>query len=154
MLFDLGLGAHDDTAATRRIGGTNTGIAHDNTAGREIGAFDAIHDLRHTGFGVVNEQANTVHDLTQVVRRNIGCHTDRNTHRAIHEQVGETRRQNLRLLGGIVKVRHEVYRFFFDICEHIQRHLAHARLGITVGSGGVAVDGTEVTVTVNERIPQ
>ena len=38
--------------------------------------------------------------------------------------------------------------------RHIQGDLAQSRLGITVGSRGVAIDGTEVAVTVKERVAQ
>ncbi len=93
-------------------------------------------------------------DLTEVVGRDVGRHTNRNTRRAVDEQVGNTGRQNNRLLALLVEVGHEVNSFLLDIGEHDVCNLCHTRLGVTVSRRGVAVDGTEVTVTIDERITE
>ena len=42
--------------------------------------------------------------------------------------------------------------FDVDILEHLNGELAHSCLGVSVGSRWVAVDGTEVTVAVDQHI--
>lgn len=62
--------------------------------------------------------ADTVNNLTEVVRRDIGRHTDRDAVRAVDEQAGEAGGQHDRLLTLLVEVRHEVDRIFLDIGQH------------------------------------
>ena len=45
---------------------------------------------------------------------------------------------------------HHVHGFFFDIGEHFVGNALHTALGVTAGGGGVAVHGTEVTLTFDE----
>ena len=154
LLLDLGAGADGDTAAAGGIGGTDARTAHYHTAGGEIGALDVLHQVDKLRLGVVDEHTDAVDDLAQVVGRDIGGHTDRDTAGAVHQQVGESAGQHHGLFGGVIEVGGVVHRILFDVRQHIQAHLAHTSLGITIGGGGVAVDGTEVTVTVDQRIAQ
>ena len=103
---------------------------------------------------MVNDIADAVNDLGQIVRRHIGRHSDRDAGRAIDQHSWESAGQHLRLLAVIVEVRHKIDGILLDIRHHIRRHLAHARLGITVCRRGVAVDGAEVAVAVDHRITQ
>ena len=84
--------------------------------------------------------------------RNIGRHTDSNAGRAVHQQIGEAAGQNSGFFFALVKVGIPVDGILVDITEHFIGKLGKARLGITVGSSGVAVDITEVTLTVHQHI--
>ena len=154
VFLNFGAAAHNNSASAGRIGGADAGAAHDDAAGREVRPFDVLHDVGKLGVGVVDEQADGVHHLAQVVRRDVGRHADGNTHGAVHDEVRETGREHDRLLQTVVIVAGEIDGLAVDVREHVERHLAHARLGIAVGSGGMAVDGAEVAVTVNERIAE
>ena len=154
VFLNFGAAAHHDPAPAGRIGGADAGAPHDNAAGREVGTLDVLHDVGKLRVGVVDEQADRIHHLTQIVRRNVGRHADGNAHRAVHDEVREAGRKHDRLLQTVVIVAGEIDGLAVDVREHIERHFAHAGLGIAVGSGGMAVDGTEVTVTVNERIAE
>ena len=103
---------------------------------------------------MIDDVAHAVDDLTEVVGRDVGRHTDRDTRRTIDEQVGNTGRQNDRLLALLVEVGHEVNGFLLDVGEHDVCDLCHTRLGVTVSRRGVAVDGTKVTVTIDKRITE
>ena len=103
---------------------------------------------------MVDDIAGAVDDLREVVRRDVGCHADRDAGRAVHQQVGEAGRQYDRLLALLIEVRLEIDRVFLDIRQHVVRQLGHAGLGITVCCRRVAVHGTEVAVTVDQRIVQ
>ena len=86
------------------------------------------------------------------MRRNIGRHTDSDTGSAVDQKLGEFSWQNGGLFERFVVVWNEVDGFFVDILEHELRNFGHADFGVTHGSGGVAVDGAEVSVPVSELV--
>ena len=154
QIYNLGLCADLDLAAAGRIGGADAAAAHDNAAGREVRALDELADLVHLRLGMVDDIAGAVDDLREVMRRDVGRHADRDAGRAVYQQVGEAGRQYDRLLALLIEVRLEIDRVFLDIRQHVVRQTRHARLGVTVSCRGVAVHGTEVAVTVDQRIVQ
>ena len=151
---NFGLCANLDLAAAGCISRTDAAAAHDNAAGREVRALDELADLVHLRLGMVDDIAGAVDDLREVVRRDVGRHADRDAGRAVHQQVGEAGRQYDRLLALLIEVRLEIDRVFLDIRQHVVRQLGHAGFGITVSCRRVAVHGTEVAVTVDQRIVQ
>ena len=88
------------------------------------------------------------------MRRDVGRHADRDAGRAVYQQVGEAGRQYDRLLALLIEVWLEIDRVFLDIRQHVVRQLGHAGLGVTIGCRRIAVHGTEVAVTVDQRIVQ
>ena len=154
QIYNLGLCADLDLAAAGRIGGADAAAAHDNAAGREVRALDELADFVHLRLGMVDDIAGAVDDLREVMRRDVGRHADRDAGRAVYQQVGEAGRQYDRLLALLIEVRLEIDRVFLDIRQHVVRQTRHARLGVTVSCRGVAVHGTEVAVTVDQRIVQ
>ena len=113
-----------------------------------------LHQTGQVDVGVLHQGDHAADDLAQVVRRDVGCHADRDALTAVDQQVREAAGQNMRLLFGLVKVGVPVDGVLFNIGQHLAGHLGHAGLGITVGSRGVAVHRAEVTLTVNQRIAQ
>ena len=152
VLFKFGAGANRQTALTGRICGADACAAHDDALGREIGAVDMFHEVDELGLGIVNDTNAGVDDLAQVVRWDIGRHTDRDTRRAVDQQVRETGGQHTGLEAALIEVGIPVYGFLIDVAQHLGRHLVQACLGVTVSSRRVAIDRTEVAVTVNQRI--
>ena len=151
-LNDLGLSADNDLAAAGRIRGADARPTHDQTACREIGSRHTLHQIGDLGVGIVDQQTHCVDGLAEVVGRDVGRHTDRDTVTAVDQQIRETRGQNRGLLEYVVEGRHEIDGILVDIRKHLRRDLAHAGLGVSVRRGGVAVDGTEVAVTVDQHI--
>ena len=76
----LGLTAQGDLAAAGGIGRPDAAAAHDDAAGGKIRPLNVLHQFIQLGFGVVDEVAYRVADLPQVVGRDIGGHTHRDTH--------------------------------------------------------------------------
>ena len=131
-----------------------------------------LHQTGQVDVGVLHQGDHAADDFAQVVRRDVGRHADRDTGRAVHQQVGEAGGQYDRLLTLLIEVRLEIDRVFLDVRQHIVCQLGHAGLGITVccqhlhgdlaqsclcishGRCAVAVHGTEVAVTVDQRIVQ
>ena len=144
--------AHAQLAAAGMIGGTDAADAHNLRAGREVRAGDMLHQFVNRNFRVIDQSNDAVNDLTQVMRRNVGSHADRNTVGAVYQKMRKPGRQYHRLFSALVKVWHKVYGIFFNIGQHMHGQLGHLCLGITVGSRAVTVNRTKVTVTVHSRI--
>ena len=101
--------------------------------------------------GIVDQRDAGVDNLAQIVRRNIGRHADRNAAGAVDQEVGEFRRQNRRLLFGVVVVRLEIDGVLVDVAENFQRGSGQARFGISIGRRRIAVDRTEIALAVDQR---
>ncbi len=71
-----------------------------------------------------------VDDLAEMVRRDVRGHADRDTRRAVDEQVREPRGKNGRLPPRLVVVRLEVDRVGLDVAEHLRRHPCQPALGV------------------------
>ena len=85
------------------------------------------------------------------MRGNGRCHTDRDTVRAVYEQIGESRRQHDGLFARVVEVGIEINRLFVDVADHFKRDFGKTCFGITICRRRIAVDRTEVAVSVDKR---
>ena len=88
LLLNRGHTAHANRATAGGVGLLDALIA-DNLGGSwEIRALDALHDRIQRGlfirFRVVQAPVDGIRDLTQVVRRDVGGHTDGNTAGTVH----------------------------------------------------------------------
>ena len=87
-----------------------------------------------------------------VVRRNRGRHADRDALRAVGEQVRERGGQDDRLLLVALIILAEIDRVLVDALEQQARDLGHARFGVAIGGGVIAVDVAEIALPVDQRI--
>ncbi len=87
----------------------------DNSGGREIRPRNVLHQLFNADVFIFNVSQAAVNHFTQVMRRNVGCHTHGDTGRAVHQQVRNFGRQNFRDLLGAVVVRYEIDGLFFQV---------------------------------------
>ena len=75
--------------------------------------------------------------------RDVGSHAHRDAPGPVHQEVGDTRRQDDRLLLVPVVVRDEVDRFLVDLAQHLHGQLRQPRLGVvadeTIGDEGVVI---------------
>ena len=135
------------------------GLLHWRTAvnGRtswEIRATHVPHQIVDRNIVVINNFNRCINQFAQVMRRNIGRHTDRDTNLAVEQQVWQFRWQHNRLALRTVKVITKINRFFFDIYQHIVGWFSHAGLGVTHRRWLVAVHRTKVTLALNKRIAE
>ncbi len=93
-----------------------------------------------------------VAELRRIVRRDRGCHPNRNALRAVGEQIGERARQHHRLVLGAVVVRLEVDGILVDAVDQQMRDVGQPRFGVTHGGGVVAVHVAEVPLPVDQRV--
>ena len=138
-------------AAARRVGRARAGTAEDQRAGRKIRAGNDLDQLLGGDVGIVDERQAAVDDLAEIVRRHVGGHADRDAAGAVDEQVREARRQNRRLVLGLVVVGREVDRVLVDVVEQRHRRLGEPGLGVAHGRRRIAVDGAEIALPVDEH---
>ena len=94
-------------------------------------------------------------DLHQVVRGHVGGHADGDAGRAVHEQVRERRREDLRLGLPVVVVGAQVDHALVDAVGDSHGRRREPALGVSVGSRWVVVaEAAEVAVAVHQGEPQ
>ena len=153
-LLNGGAAAQGDLAAAGGVGGADAAASHDDAGSGEVRSLDVLHQAGQVDIRVIDIGDAAVNNFAQVVGRDVGGHTDRDALTAVDQQVGEAAGQHAGLLFGLVKVGVPVDGVLLDIGQHLHRHAAHAGLGVTVSSRGVAVHRTKVTLTIHQRIAQ
>ena len=91
-VLDRSLRAHHEAAAPSLVGVDNAAFAVDESAGGEVRSLHELHHFRQPGLGIVHQRDGGVDDLSEVVRRDVGRHTDGDTVGAVYDQVRITRR--------------------------------------------------------------
>jgi KaiC/GvpD/RAD55 family RecA-like ATPase len=153
-VLEMHLGAHHHAATTGAIAFLDAGRAVDDAGGGEIGRghdFDQVFDADHR---IAQHRQTGIDDFVQVVRRDVGRHADRDAGRTVDQQIRELGRQDQRLVLGTVVVGTEVDGFLVDVGKQLVRDLGHADFGVTHRRRVVAVDRTEVALTIDQRIAQ
>ena len=86
------------------------------------------------------------------MRRNIGCHTYRNTNSTIDDQIRKTCRHNFRFCFLTIIVRSKIYSIFINVTQQFHGNLAHSRLGISHSCSTITIHRTKVTMTLYKHI--
>ncbi len=141
----------DDPAAGAVGFGDAAGAVNDPARGK-IGAGNVGHQLLAGHLRVVDEELQGIDHLGEVVRRYVGRHADGDAGRAVDQQVRDLRGQHLGLGQGLVVVGDEIDRLLVQVDQHFVGQALHADLGVPHGGGGVAVDGAEVALAVDQRV--
>ena len=84
--------------------------------------------------------------------RDVGRHADGDTAGAIDQQVRNLGGQNVRDLLFTVVVGYPVDGFLIQVSQQLMGQLGHPNFGVTHGCRVVAVNGTEVALTVDQRV--
>src|SRR5438874_2564362 len=153
-LLGVRLRAQRDAAAAGRVRLANAAGAVDIAGGREVRPRHHLGQPLDRRAVVVHQHHERVHDLAQVVRRNVGRHADGDAGRAIDEQVRNARRQDDGLLLVLVVVRDQVDRVPVDVGQQLVGDPRHAGFGVAHGRRRIAIDRAEVPLPVDERIAQ
>ena len=118
---------------------------------RKVGAGNEFHQVGDGRGRIVEQMERAVDDFTEIVRRDIGRHSDADTGAAVDEQVREFCRQHFRFAFAFVEVRDHVDGIFVKVREEFLRKTLHPAFGVTGSRGGVAVDGSEIALTFDQR---
>src|SRR5690606_15740887 len=134
LFLDYGTGAHNDSPAPGFLVVLDP-LATVNEATRgEVRALDELADLRMRKIRILQQRNESAYHLTQVVRRYVGGHADRDTRRAVDDQVGKCCRKNARLLQPVIEVGGVVNGVLLDVGKKLRGDSREARFGVTIGS--------------------
>ncbi len=152
-LLDIPFGAQPETAAAGLVGGLDRRLVLDqHAAGRKVGAGHMSQQVGGGGVRMLDQVDRGGADFAGVVRRNGRRHADRDTGRAVGEQVRKRARQNngfgfLPVVGGA-----KIHRVLVDAGQHRLRDLGQARLGVPHRGRIIAVDVAKVALALDQRI--
>ena len=152
--FDLRPGAHQNAPAAGFVRFDDARRAIDDAAGGKIRTGHQAQQFVEAEFRRVDQRDRRVDDFTQVVRRHVGRHADRDAGRTVDEQIRDARRQHRRLAFLLVVVELEIDGLLVDVGEQVGREALEAALGITHRRGVVAVNRAEVALSIDQRIAQ
>ena len=116
------------------------------------GPFTHFNSACDLACGLVDQVQRGVAEFGGVVRRDRGRHADRDALRAVGEQVREPAGQHHRLFRLAVVIGAELDAVLVDAVEQQPRDVGHARFGVAVGGGVIAVDIAEIALAVDQRI--
>ena len=103
---------------------------------REVRPLHVLGQAVHVDVAASSISATTASIVSrEVVRRDVRRHPDRDPGGAVHEQVGEARRQDGRLLARLVVVRDEVHRVRVDVAQQLGREPREPALGVAHRGG-------------------
>ena len=136
------------------IGIPDAAATIDDPAGWEVRAGHDAQQLIEPNLRVVDHGETGVDRLGEIVRWNVGRHTDRDSRRSVHQKIRETRREYCRLLLSFIVVRDEIDRLTIEIVEQFVGDPVQPDLGVPHGGRGITVNGTEVTLTINKGVAQ
>ena len=100
-------------------------------ARRQIRALHKLHQRAGRRLGLFEQVDTGVSHFAQVVRRNIGRHTDRDAGRAIEQQIRHASGQYRRLFHRTIEIRHPVGRAVTELLEQNLGVTREFRLGVT-----------------------
>ena len=153
-LLDEGLGADHDASAPGGIRGLDPLPTKDRSSGREVRAGDDLHQVLDRGIGIVNQQRDGVAKLVQIMRRNVRGHADGDAGTAVEQQVRQPRRQYPGLLARGIVVGNELDGVLVNIGEELVRDRGQTRFGVSHRRRTIAVDRTEVSLAIDERVAE
>ena len=121
---------------------------------RKVRPLYILHKVVYGTFGIIYSVNSSIHNLSEVMRRNISSHTDRYTNRTVYKKVRKARGKNSRLISCVIEVSYHRNNVLFYIRHHMVCHTAHSCFGITVRRSRVSVNVTEVSVSFYKSITQ
>ena len=151
-LLELRARADRQASAAGLVGGGDFLRAVDDAGGRKIRPRHVLHQAGQRKRRIVDQRQAGVDDLGQIVRRDVGGHADRDTRGAVDQQVRHARRQDRRLVLGLVVVGYEVDRFLVDVGQQLVREPRHAHFGVAHGRRRIAVHRAEVALAVDQQV--
>ena len=152
QLLNLDLGAHQDVTAPGGVGLPDTRRAAQDAARREVRSLHHRDDALKPRVGVLDQLDRGVHQLAEVVRRDVGRHSHRNAVGAVDQQVRRGSRQVLRLLSRIVVVGPKIDRVHVDVLKQRLGIRRESRLGVAHGRGRVAIDGSKIALPGHQQL--
>ena len=122
--FNIRYCTHTDLSFSCTISLLNTAPSENDRSGRKIRTLDdAHHFFKRSIFSFFHAIVDDPHDradhFPQIMRRNVGSHTDCDTGSTIYQKIWKTCRQYCRFFFCFIKVRDEINCIFIDIRKHL-----------------------------------
>ena len=150
-VLDGGARAHHETAAAGTVRLKDSGAAVNDTRGWKVGSLHEFQNFRQLRRGIIHQRDRGIDNLSQVVRRNLGSHTNGDAIGSIHQQVRITRRQHRGLRFGAVVVGIKIDRFFIEILQQRGRNARQTSFGISIRRRRVAIHRAKVSLPIHQR---
>ena len=128
--------------------------AQNHRAGGKIGCRHIDHQFIDGNVWVVDKRATGIHHLAQIVGWDIGGHAHGDAACAVDQQMRDARGHHHGFALGLVVIGLEVDGVLVDILQQRFARRRHAHFGIPHGSSAIAVDGSEVSLAVQQRQAQ
>ena len=122
-----------------------------DTAGREVRTGKIFHYFFQGAVRVVQTVDGRINRFLQIVRRHVCRITCRNTGRTVYQHDRKRNRKNGRFIFRIVKVRSHLDGILVEIVLHDLGYLGKTHFGISHRRSRVIIDGTVVSVHVDQR---
>ena len=150
-LFDGRNPTHDHGSPASHQGGAGARPAHDLSARREVGTWDHVEKVIQRNVRSIDQGQGGVGDFAKIVRGNIGGHAHSDAAGAIDQEIGDTRRQDDRLLLLAVIVVLEVDSIEVKVRQQGGRGPGHPAFGVPHLGRGIAVNRSEVALAVHKQ---
>ena len=126
-------------------------LVNDNSTCREIRSLDVAHQTLDTDRIILHICLDRIRHFSQVMRRDAGRHTYRDSFGTIHQDIRNFDWKNRRFFLRLIKVRHKVDNILVKIpkknflCQFLQ-----AGFRITHGCSTISLDGAEISMSVHQ----
>ena len=124
----------------------------DDAARRKIGTGNYFHNLVEFYPRVVDNRNRAVDNFAEIMRGNVRRKTHRYAVCAVNKQIRKSARQKHGFLHGVVKVPLPGYGILFEVFQNFHGKRIESRLGITHRRRAVAVNTSEVSVSVDKHL--
>ena len=148
----MGARTHDHHPSSRFIGLADSGPAANETTGGKIRSGNDLHQLVNSQVRIVNKGDQPVHDLGQVMGRNLGRHAHGNTLGTVDQDIGYLGGQDRWFLQRVVIIGDKINGLLIQVGNDFLIQPGHPGLGIPHGRRGIAIHGTEVSLAVYQGI--
>ncbi len=98
-----------------------------------------LHEVIHGNLGVIHQGKTAIDDFVEVMRRNVGCHTDGNTGGTIDEQIGHARWENIGNEFSAVIIFREIHCLLVQVGQELMGNLVHAYFRVSHGRRRITV---------------
>ncbi len=154
--LNVGNCTNTDLAASGAVCLADTGSTHNNTSGRKIRSLDDSHQLINSRFLalyiVIDQPYNCFNHFCQIVRRDIGRHTNCDTSRTVYQKIRKTGWKNARFTLSLIVVWHEINGVFVQIIDHVRSDLGKSCLCVSHCGSSVSIHRSEVTMSIHKCI--
>jgi len=156
MTAAAGIGLRNHVLALAIFAGRT--IAKHHASGWEIRTGNELHQVFDGDVlalvVAIDQVAQRIAHLAQVVRRDIGGHAHRDAAGAVDQQIGQGSRQHAGLFERAVEIVRPLDRILVDVVQHLEGNFRQPRLGVAHGRRVVAVDRAEVALAVDQGVTQ